>query len=132
MAWKCISLQTSCGVETNLSKYVQAAKTGKCSCPSVKSFTSVIEGCNDPLFVAKCEFFITVSETVEPFLTTFQSDLPLVPFLANDLADLVRQLLSRIVKNKILDKLGTSAEIIKDFDVKDDHNYKGIVDIGFI
>ena len=121
-----------------LSKYVQAAKAGKCSCPSVKSFTSVMEGCNDPLFVAKCEFFITLSETVEPFLTTFQSDLPLaiyiyiVPFLANDLADLIRQLLSRIVKNEVLDKLGTSVEMLTDFDVKDDHNYKGTVDVGFV
>ena len=50
-----------------------------------KSFTFVSEGVKDPLMLPKLACFLSVAKKIEPFLVSFQTDSPLVPFLYGDL-----------------------------------------------
>ena len=70
-------------------------------------------GFQDALTLPKIMFFASVSSTVEPFLTKFQSPKPMVPFLASELLTLLYALLSRFVKDAVLQKADTYRKVCK-------------------
>ena len=100
--------------------------------PQTKSYETIKQWVHDPLSKAKLLFAISVGKTVENFLTVYQTDKPMTPFLARDLEDLLRTLKSRIVKSSVLE---TASSIIKlvDIDVSDETILKThkTIDIGF-
>ena len=65
----------------NVKKYVRDVKKKSGN----KSFATVTEHVNDPLALARLVFFVSVVSHMQRYLTMFQSDRPLVPFLSDEL-----------------------------------------------
>ena len=61
----------------------------------------------DDLIPAKLEIFCFITEIVKPFLTKYQTDKPMVPYLYHDIVRIIRRLMQLIVKPEILDKCST-------------------------
>ena len=62
---------------------------------------------------AKMHFFKDISHQLNTFLTPFQTDAPMVPFLPIVLSDLIRKLMSYFVIGDVLDKAATPHSLIK-------------------
>ena len=77
--------------------------------PDSKSFHNVKKGINDPLTVAKLCFFSYLAGLLQPFLTAFQGDGPMRPYLCNNIKELVVSLLGLIVKPEAIEEAQTSA-----------------------
>ena len=54
-----------------------------------------------------------MSDIVEPFLKKYESDKPMIPFMYEDLKDLVSRLLELFVKPAILEKNKTGKKMMK-------------------
>ena len=84
-------------------KKLRKSKQSKCdSCNIVK------DAIDDPLTVAKLEFFICGAGLLEPYLKSYQSDQPMVPFMYFDLKKLVTCLLKLFVKAEVIENCKTS------------------------
>ena len=83
-------------------EYTKAAKLGKVTEPTNKSFQSVTKLFGDPLICAKLNFFLLLAKEVSPFLTLYQTDRPMLPFLSNDLGKVLRGLMERVIKPEAL------------------------------
>ena len=57
---------------------------------------------NDPLTVAKLQFFSFLVAVLQPFLKSHQTDEPMVPFLFDDIFSLLQQILQTVVKPDLL------------------------------
>lgn len=79
----------------------------------------------DPLTKAKLEFFRTVAREVEPFLTLYQTDQPMLPFITQDMSSLLRRLMERFVKPCVLAEATSTAALVK----VDMTNSKNFVDV---
>ena len=66
--------------------------------PNSASLPLVKEQTSNPLHVAKLEYFASVARQLKPFLTMFQTDAPMVPFLSEELKEVVTSLLTHSVK----------------------------------
>ena len=114
----------------NIAAYVKAAEAGKVNKPKNK-FYEVIKDClKDPCFIAKLHFFKCIASQLQPFLSKYQTDRPIIPFLSDDLCLIIRSLLRRFIKP---DQLDTSDDKLVKIDVSDQKihvSYKR-VDIGF-
>ena len=92
-------------------------KIPKSKQPQSKSYKNVQEAVNDPFTLTKFKFclakFSFVSDIVEPFLKKYQSDKPMIPFMYEDLKDLVSRLLELFVKPAILEKNKTGKKMMK-------------------
>ena len=66
--------------------------------PDSKSFATVKESVNDPLIIANLSFFVSVVSHIKRFLTMFQGDRPLAPFLCDELACIFKELMNRFIK----------------------------------
>ena len=86
--------------------------------PSSKSYFNVQESLDDELIIAKLQFFVYVAGIVEPFLTAFQSDKPMIPYFYFYLKSIIKQLLGIIVEPKIIDSCKTGKQL-KDIDLSD-------------
>jgi len=100
----------------NIQKYVHAVTTKKLKDPHISSYDTVAAAQNDPLILAKFHFFMALSRTFTPFLTKYQTDIPMMPFLDKDLTDLVKSVLKRFIKKYHQE---TSSERISKMDVTD-------------
>ena len=88
-------------------------KLPKSKQPQSKSCKNVQEAISDPFTLAKVKFSSFVSDIVEPFLKKYQSDKPIIPFMYEDLKDLVSRLLELFVKPAILEKNKTGKKMMK-------------------
>ena len=70
--------------------YVDQVKAKKLPNPRSSSYDTITEARMDPLILAKLHFFMSVSRSFQPFLTKYQTDAPMIPFLGRDLEDLIR------------------------------------------
>lgn len=97
----------------HLCKYVAAAKKGDIPLPQTKAFGVVLEATCDPLFPVKLNCFVSVAKTISPFLLRYQTDRPMLPFLASDLHRMVKHLLYRFMKRDVVDdtSLASLAEL---------------------
>lgn len=98
----------------NIQKYVHAVTTKKLKDPHTSSYDTVSSAQRDPLIMAKFHFFMSLSRTFTPFLTKYQTDLPMMPFLAKDLTDLVKNVMKRFIKTEHQE---TTAERVSQVDV---------------
>ncbi|KAI4804159.1 hypothetical protein KUCAC02_025796 [Chaenocephalus aceratus] len=64
------------------------------------SYDTIAAAQGDPLILAKLQFFFAISRTFSPFLLTFQTDEPVMPFLAKDLAELLKNWVSPMNADK--------------------------------
>ena len=80
--------------------------------PQSKSYKNTQETINDPSTLAKLKFLSFVSDIVEP-LKKYQLDKPMIPFMYEDLKDLVSRLLELFVKPAILENNETGKKMMK-------------------
>lgn len=74
-------------------KYVDLVRAKKVKNPGTSSFDSVCEAQMDSLLLAKFHFFMAISRVFQPFLTKYQTDVPMMLFLWEDLETLMRVIL---------------------------------------
>jgi hypothetical protein len=99
--------------------------------PDSNNFVKVQKALKDPLLNVKLHFLLSVTTELEDFLTSFQSEKPLMPFLYKQLFVLLRNIGQRFVEGKVISK-ATNNDLLM-LDVKDNTKLKSIstVDIGF-
>ena len=61
--------------------------------PDSKSYHNVKKGIDDPLTVVKLQIFSYCACLFQPFLTVFQGDGPLLPYLCRNVKELIVALL---------------------------------------
>ena len=88
-------------------------KRPKSKQPQSKSYKNVQEAFNDPFTLAKLKFFSFVSGIVGLFLKMYKLDKPMIPFMYEDLKDLVSRLLELFVTSAILEKNKTGKKMTK-------------------
>ena len=66
--------------------------------PTSESFKVLKEAMGDVLILAKLEFFIYIAKVVNPFLVSFQTDAPMLPFLSEALFSVMKNLLKKFIK----------------------------------
>ena len=66
------------------------------------SFKVVSEGVKEPLMLPKFACFLSAAKQIEPFLVSFQTYSPMVPFLHSDLLKVVSSLMERFLKQQML------------------------------
>ncbi|KAI4803093.1 hypothetical protein KUCAC02_006650 [Chaenocephalus aceratus] len=104
-----------------LQKYVDGVKNKKIPNPATASYDTIAAAQGDPLIIAKLQFFFAISRTFSPFLLKCQTDEPVMPFLAKDLAELLKSLLRRFVKRELLEDI-TPLKLTK-VDAADEKNW---------
>ncbi|KAL3841458.1 hypothetical protein ACJMK2_019600 [Sinanodonta woodiana] len=100
--------------------------------PSCKSFKNVLDAVGEPLIKAKLQFFVPVARITLPFLEAYQTDKPMLPFLATDLGVLVKDLMSRYLKPEIMSTANSVTALVSIvFDNKENFIDAGKVNVGF-
>ena len=96
------------------------------------SFSTVKSAVLNKLTTAKLEFFMSVTAAVGPYLQTFQSDGPLLPFITSELETLLQTLMGKFMKRAVLEGANSAYKIAK-LNVLDSatHVAPSEVDIGF-
>lgn len=115
----------------NILKYVKAVEEKKIPNPKNKSFETVQKCSKVLLFPARLCFFISVAKVVNPYLTLYQTDAPMLPFLSTDLTKMLSTLMKRFLK---LDKAtAKSAYLLMKLKLDDQsiHEQLAKIDIGF-
>ncbi|KAH9362625.1 hypothetical protein HPB48_001278 [Haemaphysalis longicornis] len=95
----------------NLVTYVDHSVKQK-KAPTCSSYVAVKKAVADEMLPVKLVFMLSVLEELEPFLAQFQSEKPMLPFLASALDCLLRSLLSRIVLKEKLNAADTSSKLL--------------------
>ena len=99
LIWSCIE------------KYVDKVLEKEFIKPTSRPYETVSNAVKDKLVCGKLEFFCLAASILLPFLMNYQSDEPLVPFLAADLTEIIRCLMKRFIRNKIIDAANTCEEL---------------------
>nr|XP_054921779.1 uncharacterized protein LOC129382223 [Dermacentor andersoni] len=81
--------------------------------PTSASYGVVETSIHDPLLSAKLTFMLCIAEELQPFLAQFQTDSPVLPFLGTALENLLRSLMSRIVKKEVMMAADSPLKLIK-------------------
>ena len=115
----------------HLKTYVSAALKEEIPKPSTRAFDVIREATRDPLTEVKLQAFLSITKMVTPFMTLYQTDRPMIPFLASDLHKLLKQLLVGFVKEDVVESLSLAK--LTEQDVNDKKNYKPTskIDLGF-
>lgn len=100
---------------SNIRKYVETITKEK-KAPQCVSFKVITDALNDKLLLPKLAFFQSFASDVQPFLTNFQFDYPMTPFLYDELTTLLRSAMERIVKPDILRQVDLSKIDVKNED----------------
>lgn len=70
--------------------FVEMVCKGDLPDPKVKSFEAVKNSSKDPLFIPKVMIFNSIAREIAPFLTLYQTDKPMLPFLSEDMFQLMK------------------------------------------
>ena len=65
------------------------------------SFSVVAASCGDALFEVKANIFLSIANEVAHLLNRYQTDMPMLPFLAPDMFQLLFDLFGRFVKEDV-------------------------------
>jgi len=96
----------------DIKKYILAVTTGKYSKPNNMSYEVVRNNCtSDSLLCAKLKFFNSVAKQISPFLTLYQTEKPMAPFISGDLYKLLKALMKRFVKPNVMKDLTSAAKV---------------------
>ena len=85
-------------------------KLPKSKQPASKSFFKVREVVNDKFAVTKFPFLSFVGRLFKLFLTKYQTSCPVLPYLYDDLKDLIRNALQLYVKYEVIEKCKTASD----------------------
>ena len=108
-------------------------KLPKSKQPSNKSYEVLTTSIKDILMIAKLGFFSYLADMFKPFLTAYQTDNPMVPFMYDDLFRLFKNVLSVIIKPDIMNNCDTASKL-NDIDLYKSENHLSSkqIDIGFV
>ena len=105
----------------------------KCNNPGTKSFDTIKQWIKDPLAVTQLSFFIFSASPLEGFLCFYQTGLPLISFLGNNLEQLMRNPMKRVIKYDAMISVTNVLKLLKiDLSNKDHHRDSKSIDIGFV
>ena len=90
--------------------------------PSSKSYANVLSAVNDVLTPAKLHFFSFAAGIFQPFLLKYQSDKPMIPYLHNDLINLVKKILLLILKPDVVNCCNSIAAL-RNIDLNEKSNF---------
>jgi hypothetical protein len=90
----------------NLESYVENVTKFKKETQS-DSYKTMKDMLKDPLLKARLCIFVTVAKDLEIFLTRFQTDQPMIPFLFEAFEVILDNLLKRFVKPSVIKNLST-------------------------
>ena len=96
----------------NIEKFVEAAKLGNIKLPKNKLFKVVADSVVYSLFLVRFHVFLSVAKLVTPFLTVYQTDLPMVPLLCSDLKGLLSDIMARFIKASRLKDATTAVKLL--------------------
>ena len=118
----------------HLLKYVKAVQEKKLPNPTTQSFQTVKNMLQDVLLEVKINFFISIAKEVTPFLTIYQTDRVMLPFLGDDLHRMLKSVMSRVIKNSVLKEHGATPQGLMKMDISDKSNQWTAhkVDLGFV
>ena len=69
---------------------------------------------------------------MKPFLTAYQTDTPMLPYLYDELLNLVKELMAWSIKNDVLEKAQSGMTLCKvDVHKKENHVITKNIDVGF-
>ncbi|KAJ8876963.1 hypothetical protein PR048_021415 [Dryococelus australis] len=91
--WSKSKAQRALNILPNLKKFVEGVKNDKKEINSF-SYQVLITALGDSLLGTKPAFFTYIATELEPFLTEFQTDHPMAPFLYIELSDILKTLMS--------------------------------------
>ena len=97
--------------------YVECVEKKKLKHPQNKPYETIKHACKNPLTEAKLAFFKRLARSVNPFLTKFQSDKPMVPFLCSSMTDMILELIEIFIKQQELQKVRRSTRKVMALDV---------------
>lgn len=100
--------------------------------PATENFVTVKKFLADPTLEAKLHFLAMIAEELEEFLTFFQKNAPLLPFLHQEVFQLMKSLASKFVKTKVMATATTASKLVK-INIGDSENLQPIsnINIGF-
>ena len=117
----------------SLTTYItEILKKPKSQVPTSSSFSTVKSAVLNKLTIAKLEFFMSIAAAMRPYLQTFQSDGPLLPFITSELETLLQTLMGKFMKRAVLEGANSACKIAK-LNMLDSatHVAPSEVDIGF-
>ena len=117
----------------SLTTYItEILKKPKSQVPTSSSFSTVKSTVYNKWTTAKLEFFMSIAAAMRPYLQTFQSDGPLLPFITSELETLLWTLMGKFMKRAVLEGANSAYKIAK-LNVLDSatHVAPSEVDIGF-
>ena len=118
----------------NVEKYIQhVLREPKSKQPPSASFSTIEKATKDVLVPAKLQVFVYIAKVLKPFLVKYQTNEPMIMFLAEVLQSVCSKLMHKSVKKSVLDSAGTMYKIAN-LDVLDKQNHKVAteIDIGFV
>ena len=115
----------------HVNKYVKTVKSERRAAAST-FFVFITSACNDTLIETKVEFFVPLAKSLQEFLLKFQTEAPMMPFLALPLKYLLLAIMGCFFKKEVLEKADTFKKLstIDPADKKKQKNSKH-VGIGF-
>lgn len=122
-------LQRTIDILPSLRKYFNASAKNP---PKSEIYNFLKEFIRDKFLPTKLYFMLTISQELEKFLTKYQSNKPLLPFLHHDLYTMLRNLFKRVVKTKKMEKVRNANDLLS-INLNDEENLRSPaqVDLGF-
>ena len=115
----------------HIKTYVKAVAKNEVPTPTTKAFELIQQSTRDLLIEVKLNAFLSLAKVVTPFLTVYQTDRTMIPFLAGDLHTMLKQLLTRFMKDDFVESLSLAK--MTEIDVNDTKSCKSSskVQLGF-
>lgn len=112
-----------------LCQYLKAVKEKRLPNPGTHSSSVLMSECFDRLLVVKLKFFLNFAKIVQPFLVTFQTDKPALPFIVVELSNMIGLLLEKFVQGDKVQEVGKAANLRREEYAKPENHKQ--VDLGF-
>ena len=114
-----------------MNEFCNLAQVNKTEPQNHVGYGLVKNAVKDKLLKAKHLFWISLSQEFQPFLTRYQADRPLLPFLSPDLECLLRVVMGKFVKESVMANAASYLKLA-DVDIADPKNLKSgkSLDIG--
>ena len=93
-------------------KFLREYKAAKKFPAKDERFPLLLQSTTLSIFLAYCEFCLSIAMDTELFLTLFQDKRPVVVFLCEQLKDLTFTILERFVEHDVLKKISSAFQLI--------------------
>ena len=101
--------------------------------PGTSSYDTVARSVIDSTITVKLTVFVSIASQLQPFLTVYQTNRPMVPFIADDLSELLKGLLKRYTKADVLKDISmTRLSVLAQNDADESHCPASKIDIGIV